>query len=120
MKKHIFNIIPIISIVLLCLVLKFAEISNGMIISIALIMIFLIIFNQAVKTPNHLKLKIFIILFSFFVLPLIVLYNLNVFSSLTLFGSMLMVIFVILFAVLTIYTMIEVNLVEIEFEGETL
>lgn len=102
-------------LVLLVLLDLFTNFDHKTLVSVAIILTFLIIFTYVFKTDSSKGLKVGIILFTFIGLPLFILIYLGVFSSLPgIWGGILTVIFTIL----SIVAIIELEYVEIEYLGD--
>ena len=118
MHNNKLRLITYISLFLIIAALKFfTNVSNDVIISIAIIMVFLILFTFVFNTEGPKALKIFVIVFSFVVLPLFILYYLGVLNS---FSSPLegivIAIVVILLGVTAIFTITKLEYVEIYYD----
>lgn len=113
------RLIMFISLVMLCLLLFFfSSIDQRAIVSIAVIGIFLILFTFIFKIQMNPSLKMFLILFSYFALPMIILIYLGIFDVFWPWGGTLALIMVLIYGMLSIYTIIELNYVIIRWELE--
>lgn len=113
------RLIMFISLVMLCLLLFFfSNIDHRAIVSIAVIGIFLILFTFIFKIQMNPSLKMFLILFSYFALPMIILIYLGIFDVFWPWGGILALIMVLIYGMLSIYTIIELNYVIIRWELE--
>lgn len=113
------RLIMFISLVMLCLLLFFfSNIDHRAIVSIAVIGIFLILFTFIFKIQMNPSLKMFLILFSYFALPMIILIYLGIFDVFWPWGGTLALIMVLIYGMLSIYTIIELNYVIIRWELE--
>lgn len=113
------RLIMFISLVMLCLLLFFfSSIDQRAIVSIAVIGIFLILFTFIFKIQMNPSLKMFLILFSYFALPMIILIYLGIFDIFWPWGGILALIMVLIYGMLSIYTIIELNYVIIRWELE--
>lgn len=118
MGKFPFRLIATIALFLMIFALRmFTNLDNNVIVSILLISIFLIIFTYVFKIEGPSLLKTFVILFSFIVLPVFVLFYLGFLNSFSnpLVGIILIA-FVMLLGLLEIVTMIKLSIVEIEYD----
>ena len=118
MNRSYLPLISCIALFALLLLLEFySGISRNAIISIALIMVFLLIFTYALKTRGKTALNVCIIIISFIFLPLFILWYLGIFSSLIWpWGSVLLAVCVIVLGALSIFAMVRLNYVELDFE----
>jgi hypothetical protein len=118
MDRSPLSMMTLIALILIVLFLKFfTNINRNVIISISLIMLFLVLFNFSFKTQGHSALNIFVIIFSFICLPLFVLWYLGIFNSLSWpWGSLLLAIGVAVLGILSIFTMVRLNYVELRFD----
>ena len=108
MGKFPFRLIATIALFLMIFALRmFTNLDNNVIVSILLISIFLIIFTYVFKIEGPSLLKTFVILFSFIVLPVFVLFYLGFLNS---FSNPLVL------GLLEIVTMIKLSIVEIEYD----
>ena len=113
------HLIMFISLVMLCLLLFFfSNIDHRAIVSIAVIGIFLILFTVIFKIQMDSSLKVFLILFSYFALPMIILIYLGILDVFWPWGGTLALIMVLIYGMLSIYTIIELNYVIIRWELE--
>ncbi len=95
----------------------FTNLDNNVIVSILLISIFLIIFTYVFKIEVHSLLKTFVILFSFIVLPVFVLFYLGFWNSFSNhLVAIILIAFVMLLGLLAIVAMIKLSIVEIEYD----
>lgn len=116
--KFPLRLITFLALFLMIFALRmFTNLENNVIVSILLISIFLIIFTYVFKIEGPNLLKTFVILFSFIVLPVFVLFYLGFLNSFSnpLVGIILIA-FVMLLGVLAIVTMIKLSIVEIEYD----
>lgn len=112
-------LVMFISLVILCLLLFFfSNIDHRAIISLAVIGIFLIFFTFIFQIQMNPSLKVFLILFSFFALPMIILIYLGIFDIFWPWSGILALILVAVQGMLSIYTIIELNYVIIRWELE--
>ena len=111
--------IVVISLFMIIFILKFfTDLNQNVIISIALIMLFLVLFTFAFKTQGHSALNSSVIVFSFICLPLFILWYLGIFESIYWpWGSVLLAVFVSILGILSIVTMVRLNYVEIDLKG---
>lgn len=113
------RLVMFISLVILCLLLFFfSNINHRAIISLAVIGIFLIFFTFIFQIQMNPSLKVFLILFSFFALPMIILIYLGIFDIFWPWSGILALILVAVQGMLSIYTIIELNYVIIRWELE--
>ena len=113
------RLVMFISLVILCLLLFFfSNIDYRAIISLAVIGIFLIFFTFIFQIQMNPSLKVFLILFSFFALPMIILIYLGIFDIFWPWSGILALILVAVQGMLSIYTIIELNYVIIRWELE--
>lgn len=113
------RLVMFISLVILCLLLFFfSNIDHRAIISLAVIGIFLIFFTFIFQIQMNPSLKVFLILFSFFALPMIILIYLGIFDIFWPWSGILALILVAVQGMLSIYTIIELNYVIIRWELE--
>ncbi len=112
------RLITLISFFGIIVLLKlFTNISWNIIVSIAIIMIFLEVFTFAFETEGHDLLKIFVILTSFVGLPIFVLLYLGIFNSFSNpLISLLFAVFIVIFGAMAIFTIVKLNYVEIEYD----
>lgn len=99
----------------------FTSFNHQTALAIAIILTFLMLFTYVFRSEGTKKLNIFIILFSFIALPLFILHFLgilNSFSNPT--SGILLAITVTFFGILAIFTIIQLNFVEIEYEDKRL
>lgn len=87
--------------------------NQNVIISIALILAFLIIFTYVLKTHGPTALNVGVIIFSFIFLPLFILWYSGVLSYLSQAEGLLMAMVVVIFGVLSIVAIVKLNRVEI-------
>ena len=87
-----------------------------MIISIALIMVFLIIFTYVLKTEGKTALNVCVIIFSFVCLPVFILWYLGIFNLLIWPWSIMLAIGVIILGMLSVATIANLNFVEIDLK----
>lgn len=116
--KFPLRLITFLALFLMIFALRmFTNLDNNVIVSILLISIFLIIFTYVFKIEGANLLKTFVILFSFIVLPVFVLFYLGFLNSFSnpLVGIILIA-FVMLLGLLAIVTMIKLSIVEIEYD----
>lgn len=118
MGKFPFRLIAAIALFLMIFALRmFTNLDNNVIVSILLISIFLIIFTYVFKIEGHSLLKTFVILFSFIVLPVFVLFYLGFWNSFSNhLVAIILIAFVMLLGLLAIVTMIKLSIVEIEYD----
>ncbi len=118
MGKFPFRLIAAIALFLMIFALRmFTNLDNNVIVSILLISIFLIIFTYVYKIEVPSLLKTFVILFSFIVLPVFVLFYLGFWNSFSNhLVAIILIAFVILLGLLAIVTMIKLSIVEIEYD----
>lgn len=113
------RLVMFISLVILCLLLFFfSNIDHRAIISLAVIGIFLIFFTFIFQIQMNPSLKVFLILFSFFALPMIILIYLGIFDIFWPWSGILALILVAVQGMLSIYTILELNYVIIRWELE--
>ena len=118
MGKFPFRLIAAIALFLMIFALRmFTNLDNNVIVSILLISIFLIIFTYVFKIEVHSLLKTFVILFSFIVLPVFVLFYLGFWNSFSNhLVAIILIAFVMLLGLLAIVAMIKLSIVEIEYD----
>lgn len=106
-----------ISLFVLILLFKmFAGLDNDIIISIAIMGAFLILFTYIFNTEGHATLNVFIFLSAFIVLPVFILLFLGILDSFpAIWGGILYVLIVIFFGVLSVISIVKLNFVEIEY-----
>ena len=106
-----------ISLFVLILLFKmFAGLDNDIIISIAIMGAFLILFTYIFNTEGHTTLNVFIFLSAFIVLPVFILLFLGILDSFpAILGGILYVLIVIFFGVLSVISIVKLNFVEIEY-----
>jgi hypothetical protein len=107
-----------VSLILIFLILiAFTGLDHKAIISIALIMLFLMIFTYVFKTDGPKTLKVVTILFTFFGLPLFLLIYLDIFGFLTgILKIILSFIFALIFGVISVFLIIELDYVDVKVE----
>lgn len=99
----------------------FTSFNHQTALAIAIILTFLMLFTYVFRSEGTKKLNIFIILFSFIALPLFILHFLGILNSFSNpLGGILLAITVIFFGILAIFTIIQLNFVEIEYEDKRL
>ena len=114
MGKFPLRLIAAIALFLMIFALRmFTNLDNNVIVSIFLISIFLIIFTYVFKIEGPSLLKTFVILFSFIVLPVFVLFYLGFWNHLV---AIILIAFVMLLGLLAIVAMIKLSIVEIEYD----
>lgn len=114
---RLITIIALFSIVILLIL--FTDSAHNVIMSIALIMLFLVLFTFVFKTGGHSALNVFVIIFSFICLPLFVLWYLGIFDSLLCpWGSILLAVLVTVLGIISIATIVKLNYVEVDLKGE--
>lgn len=118
MGKFPFRLIAAIALFLMIFALRmFTNLDNNVIVSILLISIFLIIFTYVFKIEGSSLLKTFVILFSFIVLPVFVLFYLGFWNSFSNhLVAIILIAFVMLLGLLAIVAMIKLSIVEIEYD----
>jgi len=118
MGKFPLRLIAAIALFLMIFALRmFTNLDNNVIVSILLISIFLIIFTYVFKFEGPSLLKTFVILFSFIVLPVFVLFYLGFWNSFSNhLVAIILIAFVMLLGLLAIVTMIKLSIVEIEYD----
>lgn len=105
------------SILIIALLVLFTDVGLNVIISVAAILLFLILFTFAFDTVGHPTLNIFVIVFSFICLPLFVLWYLGILNNLSWpWGCILLALGVIILGMLSIATMVKLNYVELVFK----
>lgn len=115
MNRNPLRLIAYISLFLvIASLILFTNLEENMIISIALILIFLMIFTYIFKIEGPKTLKVIIILFTFIGLPLFLIFYLNLFNSLI--ASILAGVMAIICGIASIITIIKLDDVEIVFE----
>lgn len=118
LNKSYLRLITYAALILLIVLLKFfSDLEDNVIISILLILVFLLIFTFIFRNNGPRPLKIFVIVFSFIFLPVFLLFYLGVFTSFKnpIIGIVLAIVFIIS-GVLSIYTMIRLDYVELKWE----
>lgn len=110
------RLITFICLVLVCLALFFLmNLSSRMIISVVLVMIFLMIFTYIFKTDASKTLKVLIILFTFFGLPLFLFLYLDIFNSFPgILEILIPVILTAIFGFISIFLIIQLDYVELK------
>lgn len=105
------------SLFLMIALLKlFTDLDNDIIISIAIIGVFLILFTYIFYTEGHATLNAFLIITAFIGLPMFILMYLDIPNSLPwVWGGILYIITVSFFGILAIVTIVKLNFVEIEY-----
>lgn len=100
---------------LFCLaVICLANASHKIVLSAGLIMLFLIIFTYIFKTDGSKTLKVLVILFTFFGLPLFLLIYLDIFNQLDgILGIAVPVILAAVFGFISIFLIIQLDSVEL-------
>ena len=118
MIKSPLRLITLISLLLIVLLLTFfTDFNRNAIVSLAVIMLFLVLFTFIFRTEGHSALNIFVIIFSFIFLPLFVLWYLGIFNSLLWpWGSILLAFAIVILGILSIVTMVKLNYVELRFD----
>lgn len=118
MGKFPLRLIAAIALFLMIFALRmFTNLDNNVIVSILLISIFLIIFTYVFKIEVPSLLKTFVILFSFIVLPVFVLFYLGFWNSFSNhLVAIILIAFVMLLGLLAIVAMIKLSIVEIEYD----
>ena len=119
MGKYSLRLIALIILLIICIILKFfTHLSLKVIISIAIIAVFLIIFTYIFQIPTNPLFKVFLIFFTIIVLPIFISLYLDIFSILGLFGSVISCIIVGICGIAAIYAMVELNYLEVEVGDE--
>lgn len=114
---HLRTVFCISLFLVLILLVLFTNINPQIIVSIAIIGVFLILFTYVFTTENgHTLLNVAVIITSFIVLPVFILLYLKLPDSLPApWGGVLAVLTVIVFGILAVYAISKLNFVEIEF-----
>lgn len=118
MARSNLRLISSVFLILLVLLLKFfSKLEDNVIVSIALILIFLILFTFIFNDEGPQALKIFIMLFSFMCLPLFILFYLGVFSYFSNpFQSLALALIVIALGALSLFAIHKLNYVRLKWE----
>ena len=118
MGKFPLRLIAAIALFLMIFALRmFTNLDNNVIVSIFLISIFLKIITYVFKIEGPSLLKTFVILFSFIVLPVFVLFYLGFWNSFSNhLVAIILIAFVMLLGLLAIVAMIKLSIVEIEYD----
>ena len=118
MARHPLRTVFCISLFLVLVLLGiFTNLNRQIIVSIAIIGVFLILFTYLFTTEKgHTTLNVAVIITSFIILPVFILLYLKVLDSLPVpWGGVLAVLTVIVFGILAVYAISKLNFVEIEF-----
>ena len=118
MARHPLRTVLCISLFLVLVLLGiFTNLNHQIIVSIAIIGVFLILFTYVFTTEKgHATLNVCVIITSFIILPVFILLYLKVPDSLPVpWGGVLAVLTVIVFGILAVYAISKLNFVEIEF-----
>ena len=118
MARHPLRTVFCISLFLVLVLLGiFTNLNHQIIVSIAIIGVFLILFTYVFTTEKgHVALNVCVIITSFIILPVFILLYLKVPDSLPVpWGGVLAVLTVIVFGILAVYAISKLNFVEIEF-----
>ena len=118
MARHPLRTVFCISLFLVLVLLGiFTNLNRQIIVSIAIIGVFLILFTYVFTTENgHTALNVAVIITSFIILPVFILLYLGVPDYLPVpWGGVLAVLVIIVFGILAVYTISRLNFVEIEF-----
>lgn len=119
MNKAILRMISGMALFSLILILNsIPEINHRTVMSIAIIMIFLIIFTYIFETKGPNLMKLLMIIFSFIILPLFTLAYLEIPDCLpTPWGGLTTYIIALSIGLISIYTIFKLSYVEIEYMG---
>ncbi len=118
MARHPLRTVFCISLFLVLVLLGiFTNMNHQIIVSIAIIGVFLILFTYVFTIEKgHVALNVAVIITSFIILPVFILLYLEVPDSLPApLGGVLAVLVVIIFGILAVYVISKLNFVEIEF-----
>ena len=118
MARHpLRTVFCILLFLVLVLLGVFTKLNHQIIVSIAIIGVFLIMFTYVFTTEKgHAALNVCVIITSFIILPVFILLYLEVPDSLPApLGGVLAVLVVIIFGILAVYVISKLNFVEIEF-----
>ena len=123
MIEVIYSPLRLITIILSLLLVLFLEFFTNtdqtLIISIGIILVFLIIFTFIFKIRGPSNLKVAIILFIFLILPLFILYYSGFCASLHgLLGTVATAIATIIWGIMSIITIVELNYIKIDYGEE--
>ena len=111
-------LISCFALFLLLFLLKFfTDINQNVIISIALVMVFLIIFTYVLRTEGKTALNVSVIIFSFIFLPLFILWYSGFLNCFSLVGGILMAVAVMILGILSIVAIVRLNYVELVFKS---
>lgn len=107
-----------VSVLLILIFIKlFTNVTDNMILAIAIIAVFLMIFSYVFKTESPNFLKVFITLFSFICLPLFLLFYLDVFNSFSNpLAAIALAVMITLIGITAVITLIKLNYVEILYD----
>lgn len=118
MARHLLRTVFCIFLFLVLVLLGvFTNLNHQIIVSIAIIGVFLILFTYVFTTENgHTALNVAVIITSFIILPVFILLYLGVPDYLPVpWGGVLAVLVIIVFGILAVYAISRLNFVEIEF-----
>ena len=118
MPRYLLRAIAYISLFLICIILKaFTNVDNDVVVSIAIIAVFLILFTYIFNTEAHATLNAILIITSFIFLPMLIVMILGIPNSLPgIWGWILAIVTVSFFGVLAIFAISKLNFAEIDFE----
>ena len=119
-NNYLLRIATFLALVLIYFALTFfTNLSQNVIVSIAIILIFLILFTFIFENNSPNLLKVCIILFTFLVLPIFVLFYMGVFNAISRpWGIVLAIFIALIFGILAIVTMNKLQYVEVEYLGD--
>lgn len=118
MSRSPIRLIAYASLFLIVTVLTlFTNLDHEIILSIALILVFLIIFTYIFKTNGSRTLKAAVIVFIFIGLPMFILTYLNNKYHFGVLAGVMAVILASVFGILSIITIVKLDYVEIEYRG---
>lgn len=118
MNRSYLRLISYFSLFLIIILFKFySNLNDNVIFSIALVMLFLIIFTFIFKNEGSPGLKIFIIIFSLIVLPLFVMAYIGVFNYFSNpLPAILMALAVVICGVVSVIVMYKLDYAELKWE----
>lgn len=105
-------------ILFIIILVLFSHLEDNIIISISVILLFLTIFLYLFDNSSFAVFKMGIMLFTFLVLPILIINYLGIFTLFGFWTGVLACFIAISLGFLFIFTLIKLNYIEIEYEGE--
>lgn len=117
--KHYLRILTLISLFLIIALLEvFTDTDYKIIMCISIILVFLILFTYIFESNTPKTLNIIIMISTFIILPLFIAWDLKLYELLPgIAGSLLTLLTLMIMGFLSIFTMVKLNYVEIEYLG---